>query len=59
METLFLRLSAIVHNALLLIGVVARDDGQGRFRGVEVDGLMRHVRPNEDEIALLADDRFL
>ena len=30
----------IVYNALMLVGIAARDDGQGGFRSVEVDGLM-------------------
>jgi hypothetical protein len=51
--------SAIVHNALLLVGVVACDDGQRGFCGIEVDGLMRQIRSDEDEIALVADDRLL
>lgn len=38
-----------MHNALLLVGIVARDNSKGGFRGVEVDGLMRHVRFDEDE----------
>ena len=49
----------IVYNALMLVGIAARDDGQGGFRSVEVDGLMWHVRFNQDEISFLADDRFL
>ena len=48
-----------MHNALLLVGIVARDNSKGGFRGVEVDGLMRHVRFDQDEISFLADDRFL
>jgi hypothetical protein len=49
----------ISQRALLLVGIVARDDGQGGFRNAEVDGLMWHVRFNQDEISFLADDRFL
>ena len=30
----------IVYNALILVEIAARDDGQGGFRSVEVDGLM-------------------
>jgi hypothetical protein len=29
-----------VHNALLLVGIVVRDDGQSGFRNAEVEGLL-------------------
>src|SRR5436305_1756208 len=45
----------IVDDALLLIGVVAGDQRQGRLIGAQVNRLMRHVGGDEDEVALLAD----
>jgi hypothetical protein len=45
-------------DALLLVGVVAGDDGEGRLV-VVVDGLMRHVRRDEEEVPLLEDQEFL
>ncbi len=35
---------------LLFLGVVARNDGYRGLRVAEIDGLMRHVGRNEDEV---------
>jgi hypothetical protein len=47
-----------MENTLLLVWIVARDDGQGGLRSAQVNGLMRHVRSNQDEIPFLADNRL-
>src|SRR6185312_12873321 len=52
-------LSHIRGDLVLLGGVVARDDGARGLGRAEVDGLVRHVRRDEQEFAGLADGLVL
>ena len=44
---------------LLLLGIVARHNGDRGLRVAEIDGLVRQVGWDEDEVAGLVDDALL
>ena len=48
----------VQYDVFLLVGVVPRHDGVRRFAIAEVDGLVRDVRWDEDEVAGFVDHRF-
>ena len=43
----------------LLVGVIACDESQCRFGGAKIDGLVRHVGLDVNEISRFTDDRIL
>jgi hypothetical protein len=43
----------------LLLGIVARHNGDCRLRVAEIDGLMRQIGWDENEVAGVVDDALL
>ena len=52
-------LSVIGDNMFLLVGVIACDQSHCRFGGTEIDGLVRHVGFDINEISRFTDNRIL
>src|SRR2546425_2839630 len=50
---------AVGDDVLLLFGIVPRDDSDDRLRRRRVLGIVRHARPNEEEVARLRLQRVL
>jgi hypothetical protein len=46
-------------HVLLLVRVIARDDGAGRLGCAQIGRLMRHIGRNENKIARFVDGRFV
>src|SRR5262245_58779594 len=52
-------LSVIGDNMFLLVGVITGDESHCWFGGAKIDGLVRHVGVDINEISLFTDNRIL
>ena len=45
----------VQEDVLLLVGIIAHDDGASGFRGAEIDGLVWHPRWDEEKLPGFSD----